>query len=299
MKANSASDQLDDKPSETDHSKFDLIPRKKEEEKREVLTPYIIKHLKKRRKLVAVNAYDATSAKMVDAAGVDIIIVDDKVGTHIYGLPTTQGVELIDMVRHTRAVAGSVKFALVVADMPYGYYQSPDDAFKSAQLLLEAGAKAVKIEGSPEIIRHLVNKAIPVVGHVGLLPQTMVGQSSAGLSSDEARRILVEAKAIEIGGAFLLLIECVPVELARSITKQVQIPTIGLGSGPDCNGQYLYSQDILGMDEDESLFFVKRYEELYPKMKKGIEKFVADVKEKKYPTKRFGIRNEQTKLASE
>lgn len=294
MKANSASDQLDEKVVESDHHKFELIPRTKEEDKREVLTPFIIKHLKKRRKLVMINAYDAPTAALLDDVGVDIIVVDDLLAKHILGLPTTQNVDIEDMVRHTKAVSSAVKFALVVVDVPYCATSSVEDAYAASVKLMSAGAKAVKIEGNPEFVRFLMNKGIPVLGHVGLLQQTMLDKLAVGNSPEESRKILIDAKAIEMGGAFALFMEAVPIELARSITKQVQIPTIGFASGPDCNGQMLLREEILGLMQVPA--YAKQYEELLSRSKKALVKFVGDVRGKKFPTKRFGVRESQTAL---
>jgi 3-methyl-2-oxobutanoate hydroxymethyltransferase len=201
-------------------------------------------------KITSLTAYDASFAALVDQAGIDVILVGDSLGMVIQGRDSTLPVTVSDMVYHTRSVAGARKRAFVAADLPFASYAMPEQALKNAaRLMQEGGAQMVKLEGArTEIIAFLVEQGIPVCGHLGLLPQSvnrLGGYKVQGRAPEQAQKILQEALAIEQAGAGLLVLECVPAALAAEISRRLQIPVIGIGAGPDCDGQVLVLYDML------------------------------------------------------
>src|SRR5688572_1057483 len=221
-------------------------------------------------KIAMVTAYDATFARLLDEGGADILLVGDSLGMVVQGLSTTIPVTLDDMLYHGRAVARGAARAQVVGDMPFMSYQlSPTQALESAgRMLKEGGFEAVKLEGGvpfAEHVRSIVRAGIPVMGHVGLLPQSvhaMGGFKVQGTQEDSAERVLSDARALDEAGAYAIVLEGIPTDLAARITRAVSIPTIGIGAGPACDGQVLVCYDLLGMYSDFKPKFVKRFGEI-------------------------------------
>ncbi len=242
-------------------------------------------------RITMVTCYDATFARLCDAGGADVFLVGDSLGMVVQGESTTLPVTLDDIVYHTRAVRRGVARAHVVADMPFMSYQgSVHEAVQNAgRLLKQGGAESVKLEGGEEVceaIDKMVRAGIPVMGHVGLTPQSvhaMGGFKVQGKDPEAARAILRDAKAIEQAGAFAIVLEGMPVELARVITAQLSIPTIGIGAGPDCDGQVLVIYDLLGMNPDFQPKFVKRYAELGQEIPAAVSRFRSEVRGGAFP----------------
>ncbi len=242
-------------------------------------------------RLVMVTAYDFTMARLVDAAGVDMILVGDSLGMVIQGQPNTLPVSMNDMVYHTRCVQRGVAHALVVADMPFMSYQvSAEQAVAQAgRLVQEGGAEAVKLEGGAEYgehIRRIVSAGIPVVGHVGLMPQSvhaLGGFKMQGRGDDAGARILQDARAVQEAGAFCVVLESVPPDVAASVSADLRIPTIGIGAGASCDGQVLVGQDLLGMGRGRAPKFVKAYASLGAEAISAIEAFARDVRSGAFP----------------
>ena len=231
------------------------------------------------------TAYDATMARLLDQAGIDVLLVGDSLGMVILGSDDTLEVTMDDMVRHTRAVRRGARRAMVVADMPFLSYQaSTADAVRNAgRLMQEGGAMAVKLEGGRSVIEtveRLVSVGIPVMGHLGLLPQSVrqLGGFKRQATTKEAADILLQdAEALEYAGACAVVLECIPDSLAREVSGRLRIPTIGIGSGPDCDGQVLVSYDLLGLTA-KTPPFVKKYAHLDTMVTDAARAFVKDVK---------------------
>lgn len=242
-------------------------------------------------KISAVTAYDATMARLLDEAGVDVILVGDSLGMVVQGLPNTLPVTVEEICYHTRAVARAVRTAHLVSDMPFMSYQaSTEQAVSSAgRMLKEGGCEAVKLEGGEafaEAVRAIVRAGIPVMGHIGLTPQSvhaMGGFRVQGKGEDAAARIVADARALEQAGAYSMVVEGVPADLARRITDAVSIPTIGIGAGPDCDGQVLVCYDFLGMVRDLNPKFVKRYAELGNAIVEATRAYVDEVRSGAFP----------------
>lgn len=231
------------------------------------------------------TAYDATMAGLFERAGIDVLLVGDSVATAVLGYDTTLPVTLDVMIHHTAAVVRGTQRALVVADMPFLTYQiSPSEAVRNAgRLLKDGGAAAVKIEGGyavADIVRRLVDVGIPVMGHLGVLPQSVNQQSGyrqRGRDPVEAARILADAVALQEAGVFAIVLEAIPAELAAQITAQVAVPTIGIGAGPHCDGQVLVSTDLLGL-HDKVPPFAKKYANLADAVITAVRAFNEDVR---------------------
>ena len=242
-------------------------------------------------KLTMLTAYDYSTAKLIDEAGVDSILVGDSLGMVMLGYEDTLPVTMEDMIHHTRAVTRGAKEALVVADMPFMSYQTSvyDAVVNAGRLIKEGGANAVKLEGGKEFaphIRAIVNASIPVVAHIGMTPQSVNafgGFKVQGKDIENAKKIIEDAKAVEEAGAFAVTLECVPAKLAEIITNTVKIPTIGIGAGAGCDGQVLVYQDMLGMFSDFTPKFVKKYCSLGELMKDAFKNYIEDVKSGAFP----------------
>jgi len=242
--------------------------------------------------IACLTAYDALTAGILDQAGVDLLLVGDSVGNVVQGHDTTIPVTLEDMIYHTRAVVRTVEHAMVVTDMPFMTYQtSPRDAFRNAgRLMKEAGSGAVKLEGGErvaEAVELMTSNGIPVMGHLGLTPQSIHQFGSyrqRGTDEDEADRIKKDALILQEAGAFSIVLEKIPRVLAEEVTASLDIPTIGIGAGSGCDGQILVYTDMLGMTTEFRPRFVRRYAELHDVMTKAVESYVADVKNKSFPT---------------
>ena len=246
---------------------------------------------KLRERIVMVTAYDYPSGSLADAAGVDIVLVGDSAAMTVLGYESTVPATMDEMVMLTRAAVRGAKRPLVVADMPFGSFQiSDEEAVRNAvRFVKEAGADAVKVEGAGLTVSRvlaLVGIGIPVMGHVGLTPQsaTMLGGFRAqGRTSGRARQLLEDARTLEQAGCFSLVLEAVPAPVAARITADLAIPTIGIGSGRDCDGQVLVYHDLLGLYQGKSPRFVKRYAELAPEIQGAIERYAADVRSGAFP----------------
>jgi len=244
-------------------------------------------------KITMLTAYDYPTARMLDEAGVDVLLIGDSVGNVMMGYENTLPVTIDDMVYHTRAVAKARKRALVVADMPFMSYQvSIEEARRNAgRLIQQGGAEAVKLEGGENmeaVIKALSEVDIPVMGHIGLTPQSihrMGGYKVQGKEERQWQKLLADALAVERAGAFSVVLEAIPHELAKEITATLHIPTIGIGAGVNCDGQVLVINDVLGLSGSFRPKFVKQYVQLEPVIKKAVQDFITEVKEEKYPTK--------------
>lgn len=242
-------------------------------------------------RITALTAYDFSFARILDEAGVDILLVGDSVSSVFQGEESTLPVTLDQMIYHTRAVARARKRALVVADMPFLSFQvSLEEAKRNAgRLVKESGAEAVKLEGGTAVfpvIEALVAMGIPVMGHVGLTPQSIHrfgGYRVQGKERARREEIFEDALAVERGGAFAVVLEAIPAELAREITARLAIPTIGIGAGPHCDGQVLVSHDMLGLSEMYKPKFVKRYAELKEIVAAAVKGYVTEVRAGKFP----------------
>jgi len=243
-----------------------------------------LKRLKGVGKVVMLTAYDYQMAKILDTAGLDIILVGDSLGMVVLGYEGTRQVTMVDMIRHTEAVARGAESAIIVGDMPIGTYDNVGDALKNAQRFIDAGADAVKIEGNkPEIVEALISSGVPVMGHLGLLPQTAEEFKVRGKRREEADRIYADALELDGLGVFSIVLECVPIKLSKRITDAVSCLTIGIGAGAACDGQVLIVNDLLGMDEGFNPKHVKRYAHLSETIREAVLRFMEEVKNGKFP----------------
>ncbi|MGI6452605.1 MAG: 3-methyl-2-oxobutanoate hydroxymethyltransferase [Syntrophomonadaceae bacterium] len=242
-------------------------------------------------KITMLTAYDFSMASIVDEAGIDMILVGDSLGNTMLGYENTLAVTMDDMVHHTKAVVRACQNAMVVADMPFlSYHISLEEAVRNAgRLIQEGGAQAVKIEGGTErvnTIKAIIDAQIPVVGHIGLTPQSvhqLGGYKVQGKDVQTAKKLLEDALAIEKAGAFSIVMECVPAELAKKITEEVSVPTIGIGAGPFCDGQVLVIHDLLGMYSRRSPKFVKKFADLKPLIMKAVTDYKIEVTQGSFP----------------
>lgn len=245
------------------------------------------------KKITMLTAYDYPFAQIVEEAGLDAILVGDSLGMVVQGLDNTLPVTMDEMVYHTKIVARAVKNTLVIGDMPFMSYQTGiEEAVKNAgRFLKEAGASAVKLEGGAEVagqIRAMTRSDIPVMAHIGLTPQSvhrMGGYKVQGKTEEAAKRLIEEAHIAEDAGAFALLMEAIPMELAGRITEELSIPTIGIGAGPHCDGQVLVLHDVIGMFERFVPKFVKRYANLKDEALKAITTYREEVEKGEFPSK--------------
>ncbi len=242
-------------------------------------------------RIVTVTAYDYPGARLADEAGVDVILVGDSLGTVVLGYDSTIPVTLADMVHHLRAVARAAPRALVVGDLPFLSYQaSPGDAVRSSGRLVKRGAEAVKLEGGRRMlpqIEAILAADIPVMGHLGLTPQSvhrMGGYRVQGRGREEADALLEDARALDRAGCFSIVLEGVPRDLGRELTEAVRIPTIGIGAGPDCDGQVLVFHDLLGLSFGRPAKFVRRYADLGAEVRRALAAFRDDVRAGRYPS---------------
>jgi 3-methyl-2-oxobutanoate hydroxymethyltransferase len=243
-------------------------------------------------RLVCLTAYDYTMARIVDEAGIDIILIGDSLGNTILGYGNTVPVTLDQIVMHTLAVRRGTQRALLVADMPYGsYHTGDDDAMRNAlRLIKEGGAEAVKLEGGRKrapLVKRLVDEELAVMGHIGLTPQSvnkLGGYRVQGKTAETARQLLDDAQALEDAGAFAIVLEVVPREIAALITEQVKIPTIGIGAGAGCDIQVLVIHDLLGLSFGKQPRFVRQYANLRETMTDAISRWAEDVRSESYPS---------------
>lgn len=237
------------------------------------------------------TSYDFTMAQMVDAGGVDAILVGDSASNVMAGHETTLPITLDQMIYHAQSVVRAVEKALVVVDLPFGTYQSdPQRALDSAvRIMKESGAHAVKLEGGIEIeksVKRIINAGIPVMGHLGLTPQSIYQFGTYKVRAKEeaeAQKLMDDAKLLEDAGAFSVVMEKIPAALAQKVTESISIPTIGIGAGPHCDGQVLVVHDMLGMTHEFSPKFLRRYLNLYDEITGAVQQYVKDVKSVDFP----------------
>ncbi|NCB21360.1 MAG: 3-methyl-2-oxobutanoate hydroxymethyltransferase [Deltaproteobacteria bacterium] len=247
-------------------------------------------------KLVMLTAYDYSTARVMDMAGVDALLVGDSLGMVMLGYPDTLSVTVDDMVRHSAAVARGAQKALVVCDMPYmSYHVSVEDTVRNAaRLMIEGRAQAVKLEGGAEFaaeVRALTRASIPVMGHLGLTPQSVNafgGFKVQGKTMAAAQKLLDDARALQDAGAFALVLECVPAPLAERVTQALAIPVIGIGAGAGCDGQVLVWQDMTGMTLSHLPRFVKRFGEVGASLRSAVEAYAREVRAGAFPTEDHG-----------
>jgi len=245
-----------------------------------------LKTLKNKRKVLMLTAYDHQIAKILDDIGIDIILVGDSLGMVVLGYKDTKSVTMQEMLHHTKAVARGAKSTPIVGDMPINSYNTVADALKNAKDFLSAGAHGVKIEGNkPTIIKALLNKDIPVMGHVGLLPQTAESYRVRGKEEAEAEKIFSDSLELDKLGVFTMVLECIPESLAKKITANVTAPTIGIGAGKHCDGQVLVINDMLGLDESFTPKYLKRYAHLSQVIREAVTRFKEEVLDSRYPDK--------------
>src|SRR5271163_4776689 len=245
-------------------------------------------------RLTMLTAYDHTMARLLDAAGVDGLLVGDSLGMVVQGHEDCLSVTLEEMIYHTRLVARGVRRSLVIADMPFMSYQvSPEQALVNAgRLIKEGGAHAVKLEGgqrSAAAIAAIAAADIPVMAHIGLTPQSVRRLGGFRVQRDEGR-LLEDARAVEKAGAFAVVLECMPTETARKITAALQIPTIGIGAGTGCDGQILVSHDMLGLFDDLKPRFVKQYADVGPRIVEAVQDYCREVRDGSFPAAEHGFR---------
>jgi 3-methyl-2-oxobutanoate hydroxymethyltransferase len=250
-----------------------------------------LRQYKQGKKLIVVTAYDALFARIVEQAGIDAILVGDSLGVVVQGKPNTLSVSMDDMLYHTRLVAGAALKALVIGDMPFMSYQTgKEDALRNAGRFLQLGAQAVKLEGGAVVldrVEAMTQVGIPVIGHLGMTPQSVHqygGYKVQGKGLDQAKALLADAKSLEAAGAVAVVLEAIPAELAKAITDQLAIPTIGIGAGPHCDGQVLVLYDLLGMFDEFVPKFVKPYAHLKADALQALRRYKEEVEQGKFPS---------------
>lgn len=257
------------------------------------VTIHTLKKMKERGdKITMLTAYDATFARLLDESHVDILLVGDSLGMVIQGGDTTLPVTLDEMIYHTRAVARGSRRAQIVGDMPFMTYQSSigEALMNAGRLIKEGGAHAIKLEGGAqhvELVSRLVGAGIPVMGHIGLTPQSfhqLGGFKIQGRDSGAADKLVADARALEAAGAYSIVLEGIPTEIAERITEELTIPTIGIGAGPHCDGQVLVIYDLLGMDDQFKPKFVRRYESFATRIRTAVDAYVSDVRDGAFPS---------------
>ncbi len=257
------------------------------------ITTHTIKSFKKqKRKIVALTAYDYSTAKVLDKAGVDIILVGDSLAQVALGYENTLPLTMEEMLHHAKAVVRGTNNSLVVVDLPFLTYQvNKEEAIYNAGKCLQIGAQAIKLEGATEyildIIKQMISIGIPVLGHIGFTPQSvnaLGGNKVQAKTAQEAQKLLSQAKNLQEAGCFAIVVELVPSEVATLITQNTEIPIIGIGAGSSCDGQILVTDDLLGKFIDFKPSFVKRYADIGQDSEKAIQRFISDVQESKYPS---------------
>src|SRR6476660_131765 len=243
-------------------------------------------------KITCLTAYDYPTARLLDEAGVEVLLVGDSLGMVVLGYESTLPVSIEEMLHHARAVRRGTRRALVVADMPYGSYHAEisESVRNAVRFVKEAGAEAVKVEGGErrlELIARLTEAEIPVMGHVGLTPQSvnaLGGFRVQGKTADAAEQLLRDARAVEAAGAFAVVLEAVPRDLAAHITRELRIPTIGIGAGPDCDGQILVVHDLLGLTFTQTPKFARQYANVGETISDALRDYCSDVRTGNFPT---------------
>tara|TARA_Y100001970_G_scaffold271191_1_gene366054 strand:+ start:1011 stop:1787 length:777 start_codon:yes stop_codon:yes gene_type:complete len=249
-----------------------------------------IMNKKKKSKIICLTAYSKNIAEIIDNH-TDIVLVGDSLGSVLYNYSTTRKVDLKMMIEHTKSVRMGVKKSLLVIDLPYKTYRNKSEALKnSKKVIKETKCDAVKIEGGVKvknIVRHLVKNNIPVLGHIGITPQTVKGKfTTKGKSEIEKKKLIKDAKALEASGAFAIVLECIYSDISKKISQLIKIPTIGIGASVNCDGQVLVTDDIIGLT-NAKIKFVKKYANIKKIINSAVVKFKQEVKTKKYPSKKY------------
>jgi 3-methyl-2-oxobutanoate hydroxymethyltransferase len=253
--------------------------------------PDLQQYKREKKKVIVVTAYDALFTRILEQAGIEVILVGDSLGVVVQGKPNTLSVTMEDMLYHTQLVAGTAQKSLVIGDMPFMSYQaSKEDALRNAGRFLQAGAHAVKLEGGAAMadrVNAMTQVGIPVIGHLGMTPQSVHqygGYKVQGKEEDRAKVLLADAKVLEAAGAVALVLEAIPAALAKTMTEQLTIPTIGIGAGPHCDGQVLVLYDLLGMFDDFVPKFVKPYAHLKAEALQALRRYKEEVEQGKFPS---------------
>ena len=253
--------------------------------------PDLQRYKRDNKKVIVVTAYDALFTRILEQAGIEAILVGDSLGVVVQGKPNTLSVTMEDMLYHTKLVAGAAQRAMVIGDMPFMSYQvSKEDALRNAGRFLQVGAHAVKLEGGAVVldrVEAMTQVGIPVIGHLGMTPQSVHrygGYKVQGKGKDQAETLMADAKALEAAGAVAVVLEAIPAELAKTITEQLAIPTIGIGAGPHCDGQVLVLYDLLGMFDEFVPKFVKPYAHLKADALQAIRRYKEEVEQGKFPS---------------
>jgi 3-methyl-2-oxobutanoate hydroxymethyltransferase len=262
-------------------------------ERKKITTKTLFNMKQKGEKISSLTAYDYLMAKYLDESGIDIILVGDSLGNVVQGNATTLTVTVDEMIYHAKIVKKAVKYALMVVDLPFmSYHVDLQEAVRNCgRVMKETGCDAVKLEGGERIaetVKHLVKVGIPVMGHLGLTPQSINifgTYVTRGTDKAEANRILKDAKILEEAGCFSIVLEKIPASLAKKVSSSIKIPTIGIGGGVDCDGQVLVTYDMLGLTEEFHPRFVRKYLNLASELKDAFGKYIKDIKEKKFPSK--------------
>lgn len=256
------------------------------------VTTHVLRAMKERgEKIAMLTGYDFSMTRILDQAGIDVVLVGDSASNVIHGHETTLPITLSQMIDHASAVVRAIDRALIVVDMPFGYYQGDAKmALKSAiRIMKESGAHAIKMEGGEyisESIKRIVAAGIPVMGHLGLMPQSIYNYGTYAVRAkgrDEAEQLLHDARKLQKAGIFALVLEKIPAQLATEVSQQLDIPTIGIGAGGGCDGQVLVTHDMLGINKDFSPRFLRRYADLYNVIHAAVSQYIADVKARDFP----------------
>jgi len=253
--------------------------------------PDLQRYKRDKKKIIVVTAYDALFTRLLEQAGIEVILVGDSLGVVVQGKPNTLAVTMEDMLYHTRLVAGTAQKSLVIGDMPFMSYQaSKEDALRNAGRFLQAGAHAIKLEGGAAMadrVAAMTQVGIPVIGHLGMTPQSVNqygGYKVQGKGKDQATMLLSDAKTLEAAGVVAIVLEAMPASLAQNITRQLAIPTIGIGAGPYCDGQVLVLYDLLGLFDEFVPKFVKPYAHLKADALQALRRYKEEVEEGKFPS---------------
>ena len=255
-----------------------------------MLPQELVKFKNESKKIIALTAWDSITGSIAEEAGADIILVGDSLGSVLYNYSSTRKVTLTEMINHSKSVRLGVKKSLMVVDMPFKTYTTKNIALKNAKRILkETKCDAVKLEGGKKIIKQvefLIKNKIPVLGHLGLLPQSVKGKfKSKGKTNKEIKQLMSDALLLQKTGVFAIVLECVKTQIAKQITNDLKIPTIGIGSSVHCDGQVLVTDDLIGLNQT-NIKFVKKFLNVKKYINLGLRKFASDVRSKKYPTKK-------------
>lgn len=268
-----------------------MSTEKRSSRKDKVTTQTVVKMKQQNEKISMLTAYDYTMAGIVDSAGIDIILVGDSASNVMAGFDTTVPMTLDHMIYHTSCVVRGVERALVIADLPFMSYQvtAKEALISAGRMMKEAGAHAVKLEGGKTIaktVKKIVDAGIPVMGHLGLTPQSIYKFGTYKVRAkeeEEAEQLVEDAKKLEKAGVFSIVLEKIPSPLAKKVTEELSIPTIGIGAGPHCDGQVLVTHDMLGLNKDFSPRFLRRYADMHSDMTSAVSRYITDVKEGDFP----------------